>query len=54
MITVKIGVKLFSIPVNPEEIPVSAYVNKKAGKKFPKNPTIARKINCLSDLIFRK
>ena len=37
----KIGVQLFSIPAYPDEIPVSAYVNKNAGKKLPQNPTIA-------------
>jgi hypothetical protein len=39
---VKIGVKLFIIPANPDEIPVSAYVNKKAGIKLPQNPTIEK------------
>jgi hypothetical protein len=41
-IIVKIGVKLFIIPAKPEEIPVSAYVNRKAGKKLPQKPTIAK------------
>lgn len=37
----KIGVQLFSIPAYPVEIPVSANVNRKAGAKFPRSPTIA-------------
>ena len=51
------GVKLFSIPANPEEMPVSAYVKRKAGKKLPQNPTTAsgmRFFRCFSRLIFGK
>src|SRR5574343_1189139 len=50
---VKIGVKLLSMPAKPEDKPVSAYVNKKAGKKLPLNPTVPRSKNCLKVLIFR-
>lgn len=35
----KMGVKLFIIPANPDEIPVSAYVKRKAGRKLPVSPT---------------
>jgi hypothetical protein len=35
-------VKLFIIPAKPEEIPVSAKVNKNAGIKLPQNPTIEK------------
>ena len=46
MINVKIGVQLFNIPAYPEEIPVSAYVKRKAGTKLPKKATTAKlKIN---------
>lgn len=48
---VKIGVKLFNIPANPDDKPVSAYVNKKAGKKFPDKPTIPKSKNCLKVFI---
>lgn len=41
MIIAKIGVKLLSIPVYPDDRPVSAKVNKNAGKKFPHSPTMA-------------
>lgn len=34
------GVQLFNIPVYPVEIPVSANVNKNAGRKFPSDPTM--------------
>ena len=49
------GVKLFNIPANPEEMPVSAYVKRNAGKKFPQNPTTVRGtrfFRCLSRWIF--
>lgn len=48
----KIGVKLFITPVNPEDKPVSAYVNKNAGKKFPKYPTQAKKNQSFFCFIF--
>ena len=53
MIMVKIGVKLFNIPAKPEEIPVSAQVNKKAGKKLPQNPTREKKIKSFRACNFR-
>ena len=36
---VKTGVKLFNIPVYPEERPFWAYVKKNDGRKLPKKPT---------------
>jgi len=50
---VKIGVKLFNIPAKPEEIPVSAYVNRNAGKKLPQNPTIEKNNKSFRDCNFR-
>ena len=49
----KIGVKLLSIPAYPEETPVSAYVNKKAGIKLPTSPTIAKRTKSVPVLIRR-
>ena len=48
----KIGVQLLSIPAYPDEMPVSAYVNKNDGMKFPQVPTMVSKINCLQLLSF--
>jgi hypothetical protein len=48
------GVKLFIIPAKPDEIVVSAKVNKNAGKKLPSPPTIEKKNKSILDLIFRK
>ena len=39
---VKIGVVLFSIPAKPDEMPVSAKVNKNAGSIFPQIDTIRK------------
>ena len=39
---VKIGVMLFSIPANPDEIPVSAYVKRKEGSMFPHKATVRK------------
>lgn len=46
---VKIGVKLFNIPAKLEEIPVSAKVKRRAGKKFPNIPTIKNKWKFFQD-----
>ena len=51
---VKTGVKLFSIPVYPEDNPCSAYVKRNAGKKFPNNPTPKIEKKNLKEVIFFK
>lgn len=52
MITVKIGVKLLSIPANPDVNPVWANGNKKAGIKFPETPTIRTPDSIFLSFIF--
>tara|TARA_B100000524_G_scaffold95995_1_gene45503 strand:+ start:20056 stop:20460 length:405 start_codon:yes stop_codon:yes gene_type:complete len=41
---VNIGVILFNMPASPEDIPVSAYVNRKAGARLPKIATIKKEL----------
>jgi hypothetical protein len=52
MMTVNKGVSAFSIPVKLLLICVSAAVNKKAGKKFPKKPIMSSPGKCLRTSIF--
>ena len=52
MMTVKIGVKLFNIPANPDETSVSAYVNKNAGIKLAVIPMMKNNKNFFRFLIF--
>ena len=51
---VNIGVKLFSIPAKPDDIPVDAYVNRKAGPRFPHTPTVNNKKKFLTEYSFFK
>jgi len=50
---VKMGVVLFSIPAKPEVIPVSAYVNRNAGNKFPHSATITNENKSFLKFTFR-